>query len=160
MRIFVDIDGVLGDFREHTISLGGQSPSSLGDEKLWALVDQDKVKFWSEMPVRAGAHELFDTVRPHDPIVLSGCPFDAVDQTRTCRIASHEKKAWIHKHFGIVSVVTCFSRDKFRYMSAPGDILIDDWKPNIDRWENAGGVGILYQNHEQAIRELNEKLAS
>lgn len=34
------------------------------------------------------------------------------------------------------------------------NILIDDLPDNIDRWDEAGGIGILYRNAEQAIADL------
>ena len=50
-----------------------------------------------------------------------------------------------------------FSKNKQKH-AAPNHILIDDRKDNIERWEAAGGVGILHTNAKNTIACL-KKLA-
>jgi hypothetical protein len=38
-----------------------------------------------------------------------------------------------------------YSKDKKDHCVS-GDILLDDRKSNIDEWNQAGGIGILYRN--------------
>jgi hypothetical protein len=159
VKIFLDNDGVLADFDGHCIALFGKSPRELGDVELWRLVNQDASAFWSGIPVMPRAQELIDIARPHGLTILTGCPYDVTDNTRICPIAQAHKPSWIEQHFGPgIPVITCFSRDKPLHMSAPRDILVDDFIVNIKRWQAAGGKTVWYQNADQAIARLKEKL--
>ena len=67
-----------------------------------------------------------------------------------------QKREWVKKHIGNeVFVNCCLSKDKPRYC-AKGDILIDDFEPNIREWEKAGGIGILHKNATDTIEKLNK----
>lgn len=60
------------------------------------------------------------------------------------------------KHYGKEDgVICCLSKDKQNF-GKPKDILIDDREPNIQRWEEMGGIGILHTSAEETIRKLKE----
>jgi len=159
MQLFLDNDGVLADFDAHCRTLFGKSPKELGDETLWRLVNQDREGFWSNIPMKDGADELFEVAAPHNPIVLTGCPRNGSDRTEICPVASEHKKLWVAKYFGDhVPVITCFSRDKPSHMTQSQDILVDDTYINIKRWRDSGGIGIFYRDVDQAIHDLKKKL--
>lgn len=42
--------------------------------------------------------------------------------------------------------------------ATPGDILIDDYILNIERWNAAGGIGIHFQNALQAFDDLHQHI--
>lgn len=147
MKCFVDSDGVFAAFDEHVFNLFGALPSQMHPARLWSNVKRHPT-FWEDMPIKNGARELWDFVLPHSPIVVTGCPTSDWD-----RAVSH-KKAWWKQHFDHDHVITCLSRDKAMHMHTKGDVLVDDMEKNIRRWEEAGGIGVLYHNHEQAIEDL------
>ena len=67
-----------------------------------------------------------------------------------------KKKQWLKNHYGIEEgVICCLSKDKQNY-GKPKDILIDDRAPNIERWVEMGGIGILHTSAEDTIRQLKE----
>lgn len=155
-HIFYDNDGVLAAFDEHVEELWGATPRELGDEELWARVGETPT-FWSHMPVKAGAYELFEIGLPFGPSILTGCPKTGYD------VAAAHKPEWIDKHFGQkygikIPVITCFSKDKPLHMKNPKDILVDDFIVNIKRWQKAGGTTVWYQNAEQAMADLKRKI--
>ena len=168
-HVFLDNDGVLAAFDEHVFDLYGGPPRGLtfdcpergllkGDAALWAHVNQDPEGFWSSIPVKEGAYELFETALPYNPTILTGCPRDGYD------VAAAHKPLWIAEHFGKkygvkVPVITCFSRDKPLHMKNPGDILVDDFIANIKKWQKAGGSTVWYQTADQAVRDLKAKIA-
>jgi len=47
------------------------------------------------------------------------------------------------------------SKDKQNYLK-DHDILIDDREQNIQRWVEAGGIGILHTSAENTIRQLQK----
>ena len=40
-------------------------------------------------------------------------------------------------------------------MTAPGDILIDDWEKHKDAWVNAGGIWITHTSAKDTIEQLH-----
>jgi hypothetical protein len=158
-NVFLDLDGVLGAFDEHVEALWGTGPRQLGDAKLWSLVNQDREAFWSGIPLKAGALELFAAAAPYAPTILTGCPYDVDNKDQICPVASSHKIQWIAKHFGpSVPVITCFSRLKPNHMLTTDDILVDDFIVNIKNWQKAGGRTVWYKTAEQAIEDLKRKL--
>lgn len=146
-HVFVDLDGVLGDFVEHTKTLFGACPETLGDEMLWKHVGTTS-DFWFGMPLRHDALALWEAVLPFHPTILTGCPRTGYAH------ASMEKQRWVMKHLGAVKVITCLARDKPMHMHKFGDILIDDYGPHCDRWTRAGGKAILFRDAPTAVAEL------
>ena len=151
LHLFLDVDGVMADFDAHVAARFGSGPRELGDERLWRMV-ADRSDFWTDIPLKAGALELWEVAKDHDPIFLTGCPRSDFD-----RAAAH-KRAWLEAHFGDVPVITCLSRDKAAHIKAPGDILVDDFIANVKRWEKAGGRAIWYRNPAQGLRDLKRAL--
>lgn len=159
MNLNFDNDGVLADFDRHCKAMFGKYPNELEDVELWRLVNQDREAFWSGIPVKDGAHELFAIGAPFNPTIITGCPRNGDIRTEICPVASEHKKKWVATHFGDhIKVITCFSRDKPLHMVQEGDLLVDDMYLNIKRWKKAGGRAIWYQNAEQAISDLKRKL--
>lgn len=147
-KIYVDIDGVIGDFMHHfnsTIRKGGLDANDLDDYKKEILDFKD---WWLRMPVMPDARRLMDFLKPYKPYILSACPqWDpgGID----------EKKEWSEKHFNIPNnrIFIVKRSDKQKY-AKEGDILIDDYDKNIKEWENAGGTGILHTSAAQTIHKL------
>lgn len=158
-NVFLDCDGVLGNFDGHCVALFGKTPGELGEIELWRLVQQDSAAFWLTMPVMPGAHELMEMAKPFNRTVLTGCPYDTADRERICQFAEVQKPEWIEKNFGPgIPVITCFSKHKPKHMIAPKDILVDDFIANIKRWQKAGGRTVWYRSAEQAIEDLRNRL--
>jgi 5'-nucleotidase len=147
MHLFIDSDGVFADFDSHVFELFGALPSDMHPARLWSKVSKHPT-FWEDMPLKDGALDLWSFVSRHSPTVLTGCPTSDWD-----RSVAH-KRAWWKRHFDHEQVITCMSRDKADHMHNKGDVLVDDMIKNIQRWENSGGVGVLYVSHDQAIADL------
>lgn len=150
-HLFLDVDGVMADFDAHVTDRFGAGPQELGTARLWQLVESES-DFWSSIPLKAGARELWELAKDHDPTFLTGCPRTSFD------MAAAHKRHWLRQHFGDVPVITCLSRDKASHMKAPGDILVDDFIANVRRWQKAGGRAIWYRNAGQALNELRRAL--
>ncbi len=138
----IDADGVFADFDLHLKQTFGKSARDFGgDQHMWAAIDATP-HYWDTMPVMEGAHAFWDKIKHLNPTVLTGCPKTSYE------VAATAKRAWWQRHFNHFDVITCLSRDKGNFVSAPGDILIDDMSKNIKRWEAAGGVGILHRHYQ------------
>ena len=71
------------------------------------------------------------------------------------------KKVWIDQHIANPdqTIVTgrkeSYAKDK---ASGTPNILIDDRPVNIERWQNAGGYGILYQANRDPLTKVQTAL--
>ena len=99
-------------------------------------------------PLAAGALVLYHAVAHLKPTIFTGCPAGQWAQPR--------KIAWAHRHFPGVPVIACASREKFRHMAHPGDVLVDDYPRYKDLWEQAGGIFVLHTSARESIRKLAE----
>lgn len=147
MQIFCDVDGVKADFERGYEERFGHSCVGLDDDILWLNVNATD-DFWTTLPLMSDWHILWNFIKDYNPIFLTGCPSSGYD------MAVAGKREYILKHTGEIPVITCLSKNKQHHMFSRGDILIDDMKKNIKRWEAAGGVGILHKNAEDTIEQL------
>lgn len=70
---------------------------------------------------------------------------------------ANEKKKYIEKYMNEVDIITVpYYISKNEAVSAKGNILIDDFNKNITSWNNAGGIGIKFDENEH----INSLLAN
>ncbi|MBR5154456.1 MAG: hypothetical protein IKW58_01890 [Alphaproteobacteria bacterium] len=147
--IFLDMDGVLVDFDGEFERKHGILPYKLPRQELWQIV-LDTKDYWVDLPKLSDADELVSYLSKFGFKILTGLPQYGFDK------AEKEKKMWLDKHYGIKEgVICCLSKDKQIY-GKEGDILIDDRAPNIERWVEMGGIGILHTSTEDTIKRLKE----
>ena len=148
--IFVDLDGVFVDFERGYEIHYGHHPHTVNDFMMWKTIANNP-DHWHQLPAMPGALQLWAYLAPYKPTVLTGCP------SMGYKLAEAGKRAWCLREFGPdVPVITTYSRYKPKHMKAKGDILIDDMQKNIDRWVEAGGVGILWTSASDTISKLKE----
>lgn len=149
--VYFDLDGVIFDFDLHYDTL-------IGDRKPNGDVHWDRVQqipdFFEAMPRMRGALELWATVPAHRRRILSSIP-------KSIKVSGDQKRVAAKKHLGIEgdAVILVRSKKLKQQYAKPGHILIDDWPATINDWRAAGGIGILYVSHEQALVELKSELA-
>ena len=142
-RLFVDLDGVLADFRQHVLDTIGVMPDENGDAGFWAALHAHH-EFWLNMPLMPHAHDLWEKVRGYSPVILTGVPSTGKEEVE------RQKREWVRQHFGsAVEVIATYARLKQNHMDRRGDVLLDDKVQNVMRWNKAGGIGVLYRpdNH-------------
>lgn len=144
--IYLDMDGVLTDFHKDAFKLFGHDahePDGMVHEVLgitkgqfWARIATAGEKFWSNMTLLPWAEELYAELCRADEVVILTSP------GRLPAAASGKMKflrgflGRNQKNFIITKRKELLARDS-------GDILVDDSAPNIDAFNEAGGVGIL-----------------
>ena len=147
--IFCDMDGVLVDFDGAFERNHGVLPYKLPRQELWQIV-LDTTDYWVNLPKLGDADKLINYLNQYCFQILTGLPLYGFDK------AEKEKRQWLKKHYGIENGVICrLSKDKQIY-GKKGDILIDDRAPNIERWVEMGGIGILHTSAEETIKKLKE----
>lgn len=148
-QLFVDMDGVLADFETGFFEQFGRKKSNGGkgsqEDADWEAVRSVK-DFYANLPPMPDMDTLWLYIYKYAPFILTGVP-DAVPES------SPNKRAWAHKALNYGRVITCPSKEKYRFC-IPGDILIDDWTKYQDKWEKAGGIWITHTSAANTIAEL------
>ena len=71
----------------------------------------------------------------------------------------HEKERYILNKLHDIEVITVpYFIEKNNIVNPKGNILIDDYKNNINKWINSGGIGIYINDEKRLDKLLNEYL--
>ena len=160
--IYVDMDGVIADFDQRFLDLAKMTPNEYKDkhgiQKFWDFIDEEnKVTFWTGIPVMDGAKNLIDYVSKYDYEILTAPSIK--------KQSEEGKKIWlrdINPNLFPNTPKLNFKSSKEKHLIKPtltkNDILIDDRGTTIDTWEAAGGTGIKYTSAGQAIKDTKEAI--
>ena len=111
--------------------------------------------FYDKLELMPGAKEMFGRIwdRYGDRCeILTGIP----KPKRNIKDADTDKAQWMRRYFGPdIKVNIVFREEKKNFCHGEGDILIDDYKKNINEWVCFGGTGILFADVESAVNELH-----
>lgn len=155
MNIYLDMDGVLCNFTEQFKNITNIYPDEYqlkyGEEKFWNEIENAGVEYWSTMKWNTGSKQLYKFVINNFKKVeiLTSTPYSIIGR----KFAMQGKKIWVKNNLDNIKIN--FSNQKYKY-ATPNSILIDDMESNIDDWNNAGGIGILFKNINQVINNLKE----
>ena len=162
--VYLDMDGVLADFFggvekmygvEHWKQLTNDKTKDLKKEVIDRITGTD---FFATLPKFTSADELIDMVKK-----FTGGKFSI--NTSPLR-GDHEnsgkyKKVWISNNIEQPDEIIVTGR-KEAYAKDKGtgtpNILIDDRPINIQKWQAAGGYGILYQANRDPLSKVQEAL--
>ena len=162
MKIFLDMDGVLTDFdkqfekNDKGLTMR-QYIDEYGVDAAWNYINYKQGEaFWSEMEWTKDGKELWEYLKPFNPIIISSPSRHASSKTG--------KRKWLERELGIkVNSVTkigdftkdinvVFTRNKYLFANLyPDSLLIDDYHKNTDKWP---GRFILHKNATQTIFSL------
>lgn len=179
-KLYCDMDGVLCDFDQRFMDMlkdkgyGGKhyrseelegitSPSEFeakfGKEEFWKFIDEIcGVKFWSEMEWTPGGQQLWNAISTFKPTLLT-----APSRNMISRIG---KRSWAKSHLSPSPEGIIFKYSMYKQEQAAADvssglepILIDDRRDIIDRWQDAGGIGIHHPKNgdpSQVIKRIQK----
>lgn len=86
--------------------------------------------------------------------------FFLTSSVRDYKFCAADKRDWIDKHtpFPKENCLVVRRSEKQMFATSKGEpnILIDDYEKNIEEWEKAGGVGILYK--DEPVHNTIDKL--
>ena len=162
--VYLDMDGVLADFFggveflygvEHWKQLTNDKTKDLKKEVIDRITGTD---FFAVLPKFPTADALIDMVKK-----FTGGNFSI--NTSPLR-GDHEnsakyKKIWIQNNIETPdSIVVTGRKETYARDKASGtpNILIDDRPVNIQKWQAAGGYGILYQANRDPLRKVQQAL--
>lgn len=151
-QLFLDCDGVLADFDKRAEQIFGMTgrefEDTYGSKEFWRQLKNDD-HFFQNLDPMPDAMVLFNAVKHLKPIILTGAPMG--------NWAGPQKLAWRNKFFpGTEMIVVCPSRDKYKYMTGPGDILVDDLTKYQHIWIENGGIFVHHTNANNSIKMLKD----
>ena len=162
-KIYFDLDGVLADFEGGVRTLCGMTPQPQGkakpeyEDKLWAAA-KAVGHFYDKLDVLSDGKKLFDTIYAEMPDkceILTGIP----RPSRNIITATEDKINWVRRNLSkTIPIHTVMRRDKPLYCTGKSCILIDDFDENVNLWNNAGGIGILFTNAEEVLKKIKNIL--
>jgi len=150
--LYCDMDGVLCDFEKRFEEFGKMPPRAYeekyGIEQFWKLIDEEVgLRFWVGMPWMPDGKELWNFLKPFNPILLS-----APSRNNESRLG---KRLWVRNHIPGTKLILASKFNKPQY-SQKNSILIDDMSSTIEKWDAEGGIGILHTSAASTIEQLKQ----
>lgn len=161
-EINCDMDGVVADFDAFVfINMGRTFSHQAGpgaDAEMWNFLSKYE-RLYYVLPSMPYAEELLQTIMAIPAAAKR--MLTAIPRRASVPTAEKDKIDWMAErfpHIPLPVVIGPFSRDKWKHVKNPGDILIDDRHDNIQEWIAAGGIGILHDPNDgdRTIRILKE----
>lgn len=149
--VYVDLDGVLANFQ----AWANQNLDPNADDPYMDLFLRQYDQCFKELEVIERGRILLRSIK--DPAILTAMPnvgdfleyalgegFTSTEAMRRYQVMMANKLTWVASHLGEIPVIIVPSRT-IKAQFARGNVLVDDFEPNIEDWEKAGGVGVLFK---------------
>lgn len=173
MNIFCDLDSVLCDFDsqarqicpealqiDQNISWSKLTPQQKAvKRKMFDGIKATKGDFWRNLAKLPGADDLWNYLTEGDDNV-----YILTSPIISDPYCNEAKREWCQNNLSPTPQMVFVEPNKAIYAKRVGlgvrpvafpNVLIDDRQSNITSWQNAGGIGILFESTEQTIRDLN-----
>ena len=162
-HLYLDMDGVQADFftswanlfgKERYKDIGDRSAREASIDDLNRRGTDFIEEFFATLPVLPGGQRLVAWLKSN------GIPFTVLSAPLR---GNHEasirgKRRWLDRHNPGTSATAIFDGMKERFANRNGvpAVLVDDHKKYIERWNEAGGIALLYREHsvDDVIRSL------
>lgn len=170
--IYLDLDGVLADFDAGLRALGIEPAAELNRsrdampeemrQRKEAIYERiAATRFYEDLPLMPGAEALWQAVVDLEPIILTAAPSYYRDRPGNAFAAAAQQKfRWVRARLGDVPPERFVCTTSGRKQSFLGlvdgtpQVLVDDREANVERWRQAGGLGILHLDSEATIESL------
>ncbi len=159
-KVYVDMDGVLANFYAGVTRVTGHA-----EPRAMALQDIEDTMagfagtdFFYKLPKYDQADQLIAMVNQMSGgdwyILSSPLKYDREGSAK-------HKAAWVRELLKIQPKGMHFTGDKAQFATQPDgtpNILIDDYPKYLEKWTNAGGIGVKYKGHVGNIGDVKATL--
>ena len=147
-KIYCDMDGVIVDFDKGYKELTGREASfDTPKEEFWAPIQKAGASFWIKLQWMPDGKKLWEFIKPYNPDLLS-----APSRDESSKIG---KFVWVKRNVPGTKLILRQAERKQEF-ATPNSILIDDRADNIQRWKDAGGIGIVHTSAADTIQQLKD----
>ena len=147
-KIYCDMDGVIVDFDKGYKELTGRDASfDIPKEEFWAPISKAGAPFWIKLKWMPDGKQLWDYIKGYNPDLLS-----APSREESSKMG---KRIWVKREVPGAKLILR-SAERKQEFATPNSILIDDRADNIQRWKDAGGIGIVHTSAADTIQQLKD----
>lgn len=149
-KIFCDMDGVLCDLYgalTKKFNINHHLTQKEG-EKLLKKID-DLTEFFGELPWMPDGKSLWTYITPYEPTILTAAKHQIEPEI------VQGKYLWCSNNLNLPKSKVIMEVDKYKH-AAPNHILVDDTPEKIEKWIDAGGIGILHKNANNSIGKIKD----
>ena len=148
-KLFVDLDGLIVDFRRGYQDLTGVDLGRTfhDDDRFWDPINKAGYDFWINLKWMPDGKKLWSYISKYNPEILS-----SPSRQNESRVAKHE---WVKREIPGAHLILRTAKNKKEF-ACLHCILIDDLPKNIDAWKEAGGIGILHTSTDETIKQLKK----
>jgi 5'(3')-deoxyribonucleotidase len=144
MKVYIDLDGVLADFRKGIIDWFGDIEPHYDE-----MVDTNFFETLDKFPT---SDQLIDiVVAIFGKYSICSMPLRGDHDN-----SAYHKTRWVEQQLSPQPEEIIITKRKEKY--AKGNILIDDKESNVDGFNKNGGYGILYKAWEHDLNYLMSEL--
>ena len=151
MELYLDMDGVVADFFGTLESVTGKPyKASQTQEDFNNLMEKHVcgTDFFAKLPKFNSVDKLLDIIK----VTFGGYTILSAPLSNDTDNTIANKNLWVDNNLNVLPPrERIFTRDKQIY--ARGNILIDDYLPNIEKWVAHGGIGIKYKANSNKYSE-------
>ena len=145
-KVYLDMDGVLADFFGAWSRMSGVNHyKDINNVEAKLQLIREHPSFWVDLPPLPNAFKLIQTVRQlYGEYYICSKPLEGDPRSNP------GKQAWIRQHLSSMppaGVVLTASKAEYATNAGVPNILVDDYGVNINQWQQAGGIGIHYEDH-------------
>lgn len=156
--IYVDMDGVLVDFRTRWDSLYG---TDRGSQRMFKSNWNNFVygeRGFATADVLTNGHDLWSVVTDLSDDYTIGVLSSTAFLKDHAEIVSQKMEWWDDNICESVPMLFVPGKKYKQHFAEKGHILIDDTPSNVEQWTAAGGIGILYDHtkYDEFIKTLDE----
>ena len=147
MMIYVDMDGVITDFKGWVENyLPDMKESDWHTSAPYKVMDEHIHECYANQDtLHLIRHMNFLYNNLYNVKFLTAIPWSWYDDEEKRYIATNNKISWLAKHIDNFNaedvIISRGAKGKINYCN-PGDVLYDDRKDTIKAWGEAGGIGI------------------
>jgi len=167
-HIYCDMDGVLADFIsaaedffDMEIARDNTAFNKLWDRPDgWPRLKTEWPTFWMDLDPMPHALQLWKVIAPYHPSILTaipnGWPSSATGKLVWCK--RHLPKFGYNPKQEFHAVQRSEKQHFAKQADGTPNILIDDFQKNINEWQHAGGIGILYVDGSAGVAHVQQVL--
>ena len=161
MIIYLDMDGVLADFFGGFAKRFGKDHWKMIENKEKAITELQGTDFFYTLEPFNSSKELVQFVQTL--VGWNGYGINSSPLRGDRDNSVYWKRRWLEKHYIVPPVENLvFTGRKEQYamdkIDGTPNLLVDDKPSNIKRWNEKGGIGILYQANQDSLVTLKQKL--
>lgn len=153
--IYLDMDGVIADFRKYYNSMYGMDPEVAEKQEKFRplfheLIMNDGFSKLDKMPDADMGLEFLRKCSVPTQILSS------TSRQEYYEAISKQKMIWLHKNAITFNPIFVPGKKLKQAYANPTTIIIDDTESIIDDWREKGGIGIWHKNWADTLVQLRQ----